>query len=231
MSPSYQLTDAPDSTCAQVIRTEPGTFSNRWMHVADTKDYQEQDEQLGMPSSIIFNIWNLFFFFCDFNHFSFLFLLMIFCAFDSKDNAEIGKDGVRVLKIPDFECEDQCENLSTPKSKKRQTKFPEGDNKLLDGEKLEHSNDNSTGKPRDRALSVLNQITKSAIPEYESKDIDTPNAASGILQIKDKACSDPGEMPSLELTLTRPRGTVDDRNAANDDRNVLRHSDLSAFSK
>lgn len=193
MSPSYQLTDAPDSTCAQVIRTEPGTFSNRWMHVADTKDYQEQDEQL--------------------------------------DNAEIGKDGVRVLKIPDFECEDQCENLSTPKSKKRQTKFPEGDNKLLDGEKLEHSNDNSTGKPRDRALSVLNQITKSAIPEYESKDIDTPNAASGILQIKDKACSDPGEMPSLELTLTRPRGTVDDRNAANDDRNVLRHSDLSAFSK
>ncbi|KAA8549525.1 hypothetical protein F0562_001457 [Nyssa sinensis] len=41
-----QLSDAPDSTCALVIHTEPETFSSRWVHVTKTKDCPELDEQL-----------------------------------------------------------------------------------------------------------------------------------------------------------------------------------------
>lgn len=48
ISPSYQLADAPDSICAQVIHTKPESFSNEWVHVTKTKDGHEQDEQPGI---------------------------------------------------------------------------------------------------------------------------------------------------------------------------------------
>lgn len=49
MSPGGQSADTPDSTCVQVIHTKPGKCTNRWVHSTETKECQEQDEQLGMP--------------------------------------------------------------------------------------------------------------------------------------------------------------------------------------
>lgn len=49
MSPGGPSADAPDSTCAQVIHTKAGKSTNRWVHSTETKECEEQDEQLGMP--------------------------------------------------------------------------------------------------------------------------------------------------------------------------------------
>lgn len=48
MSPGGQSADAPDSTCAQVIRTKPEKCSNRWVHSTETKECHELGEQFGM---------------------------------------------------------------------------------------------------------------------------------------------------------------------------------------
>ena len=48
MSSGDQLTDAPDSTCSQVIHTKPEKCSSRWVHSIETKEFQESDEKLGM---------------------------------------------------------------------------------------------------------------------------------------------------------------------------------------
>ncbi|XWS53220.1 hypothetical protein CRYUN_Cryun11dG0139200 [Craigia yunnanensis] len=68
------------------------------------------------------------------------------------------------------------------------------------------------------------QATINQLPEAECGPSDVP-------QVKDRASHGSGEIPSLKLTLKRLQGAADGRNAANDEHNVLRHSDLSAFSK
>jgi pseudo-response regulator 7 len=48
VSPPDQIADAPDSTCAQVIHKKLEKVGNRRVHVTETKECPEQDEQLGM---------------------------------------------------------------------------------------------------------------------------------------------------------------------------------------
>ncbi|XP_044480027.1 two-component response regulator-like PRR37, partial [Mangifera indica] len=186
LSPSYQLADAPDSICAQVIHTKPESFSNGWVHVSETKDGHEQDEQL--------------------------------------DDVAIGKDfEIGVSKIP--------EKLFTNKTSKRQCKLSEVDNRLFDNGQLEHDNESICGKWKDQAAAVISTNANHMNPQAEGSDFDAVNGTSDISCVKDKVTGDCGELPSLELTLKRLRGVEDGRSAANDDCNVLRHSDFSAFSK
>ncbi|XP_010520321.1 PREDICTED: two-component response regulator-like APRR3 [Tarenaya hassleriana] len=45
-SASYDLPDAPDSTCAQVIDVKPGTYGNGWVHISEQKELEKLHEQL-----------------------------------------------------------------------------------------------------------------------------------------------------------------------------------------
>lgn len=99
--------------------------------------------------------------------------------------------------------------------------MPEAEYEQFDSGQLEHQNENITGK-----AAIPNCIHQQA----PSRDGDVPRGPSDISPVKDRASHGFGEMPSLELTLKRLQG-ADSRNAANDDHNILRHSDLSAFSK
>ncbi|KAG6678378.1 hypothetical protein I3842_14G077600 [Carya illinoinensis] len=179
MSPPDQIADGPDSTCAQVIHTKPEKFSNRWVHVTETKEYPEQDEQHG------------------------------------------------VSKDPDSRHEFQHEMLSIHPSSRSQNILPNVDSKPFDSDKSKHNSENAISKPENPSSNMVSAVVNSTYPEAESRDFDTPNGLSDVSQTK--AHYDSRQLPSLVLTLKRMREDVE--NVAHDDRNVLRHSDLSAFSK
>ncbi|XP_059660661.1 two-component response regulator-like PRR37 [Cornus florida] len=181
-----QLADAPDSTCAQVIHTKLETFSSRWVHVTETKECAEQDEQL--------------------------------------DNVAMGKDlEIGISRDPDSQLEYQ-HKFSQPGSKSRE-KLSDLDSKQLKKEQLEIRSDNICGKLSDNAANLI-----SSVGSCIYRAIDAPSGFSDTSQIKDKAGSDSRELPSLELTLDRLRG-VDVGTSVHDNNNILRHSNLSAFSK
>ncbi|KAJ0021722.1 hypothetical protein Pint_32263 [Pistacia integerrima] len=182
LSPSCHLTDAPDSICAQVIHTKPESFSNGWVHVSETKDGHEQNEQ--------------------------------------RDDIAMGKDlEIGVSEDP--------EKLFTNQTRKRHSKLSEVDNRPFDNGQLQLDNESARGKWRDQAAGVIS--TNATNPLAEGSNFDAINGPSDISRVK--VSGDCGEMPSLELTLKRLRGVEVGRSAANDDCNVLRHSDFSAFSK
>lgn len=60
---------------------------------------------------------------------------------------------------------------------------------------------------------------------------ETLTGPSIISNVRDKHVSDAKELPSLDQNLKRLRSIEDDGNPHNDERNVLRHSDQSAFSR
>uniref|UniRef100_A0A2C9W0D2 CCT domain-containing protein n=1 Tax=Manihot esculenta TaxID=3983 RepID=A0A2C9W0D2_MANES len=180
ISPAYQLADAPDSTCAQVVHSKPETTSNRWVRVTETKECQKKD--------------------------------------DKHDDITMGKDlEIGVSGNPDVQS-------------KMQSIIAEMDTKPLENGKLELNNENICTKLRDQTPKTASADANSISPHVERKK-NGGSSGPDILQLKDKSRCESGELPSLELTLTRRKGVRDDGNAVNDDRNVLRHSDLSAFSK
>ncbi|XP_034688604.1 two-component response regulator-like PRR37 isoform X2 [Vitis riparia] len=178
LSPLDQLADAPDSTCPQVIHTKPGTLSNQWVHVIETKECQGKDEQ--------------------------------------PDNVAMGRDlELGVATNPAVQLEYQHEKFSTYPTCKRQNKLPESDSKPFDKGHLEHN-------------SASANCTD---PQVESRTFENPNGLSDVSQIKDKGSCETTELPPLDLSLKRLREAGDVGACVHDDRSILRHSDLSAFSK
>lgn len=144
------------------------------------------------------------------------------------DNVVLGKDlEIGVSKNPDLHRECQHEMLSIHLTSRRQNKFPEVDRKPFDSSQLEHNSENVTSKPRNKSPNIVSAAVNSNKQQAESRDFTTPNSLPDTSKIE--ANCDSRELPSLELTLKRLRENVG--NVAHDDRNVLRHSDLSAFSK
>ena len=62
MSPWDQVADPPDSTCAQVIHSRPESLGNNLVPVTITKDYEGQDDALGMHGCVCRNFHSTFFF-------------------------------------------------------------------------------------------------------------------------------------------------------------------------
>ncbi|XWS71767.1 hypothetical protein CRYUN_Cryun03dG0166900 [Craigia yunnanensis] len=151
MSSSNQLPDASDSTCAQVIHVKPEKCGSLWACVTETKECQEQNEQVD-------------------------------------DTAEVKDLELRIKGNPELQCGHQRENLPTHR----------------------------------QASSRMDCLKQNVMVD---------SGPSDIPQVKDGASHGSGEIPSLELTLKRLQGAADSQNAANDEHNVLRHSDSSAFSK
>ncbi|CAL5211334.1 unnamed protein product [Lathyrus oleraceus] len=71
-------------------------------------------------------------------------------------------------------------------------------------------------------------VTDSSSSQAESRDLNTSNGFSGFAKSKTSCFK---QHPSLELTLKRMGEVKDAEHVTGDECNVLRHSDLSAFSK
>ncbi|XWS74224.1 hypothetical protein CRYUN_Cryun02cG0197500 [Craigia yunnanensis] len=146
------------------------------------------------------------------------------------DDAAEGKESeVRIKRNPILKCGHQHENLPTHQANIKQSGLPEVECKQFDSGQLEHQNENIIGK--NQTHNIITATSNCINQQAESRDCYAPSGPSGNPQVKDGAFYVSGEIPSLELTLKRLQGAADSRNAANDEHNVLRHSDSSAFSK
>ena len=136
--------------------------------------------------------------------------------FHFSDNVAMGKDlELGVARNPDVQLEYQHEKCSTYPTCKRQNKLPESDSNPFDKGHLENNGASA----------------KSTDPLVESRDFENPIGLSDVSQIKDKGSCETREQPTLDFSLKRLRGAGDVGACVHDDRNSLRHSDLSAFSK
>ena len=102
-----------------------------------------------------------------------------------------------------------------------------GHSNVCEKGQLEYSGDKN--RPQENPAMNVVDVTDSNSPQAESRDLNTPNVFSGFSQTK-ASCSFK-QHPSLELTLKRLGEARDAKNVTGDECNVLRHSDLSAFSK
>lgn len=71
-------------------------------------------------------------------------------------------------------------------------------------------------------------VTNGSNPAVDTVNLNIGNGLSKVSDVKDKAVYDTKEMPSLELSLKRMKDDVESNPL---DKNVLRHSGLSAFSR
>ncbi|XVF46420.1 hypothetical protein PTKIN_Ptkin03bG0025200 [Pterospermum kingtungense] len=126
---------------------------------------------------------------------------------------------VRTKRNLELQYGHQRENLPTHHESIKQNGLPKAECEQFDRGQLDRQNENIT------TSSCINQ--QAAI-----KDCNVRGGSSDIAQVKHGASHGSGEIPSLELTLKSLQGAADSRNTANDEQNnILRHSDSSAFSK
>ncbi|GLT43272.1 hypothetical protein SLA2020_172340 [Shorea laevis] len=151
---------------------------------------------------------------------------------EQNDDSPMGKDleiGVKrnpALKVG-HQCD--CDNLSTHQPSKKQNGVLETDCKqLLESGQMEQR-ENMIGN--DLSPNIISGIANCMNHKAGARYVDTPSGPSDMLYVKDRACCDPGEAPSFELTLKTLPGDGAGQNATNDDQNALRHSDSSTFSK
>ncbi|CAN6471042.1 unnamed protein product [Victoria cruziana] len=90
---------------------------------------------------------------------------------------------------------------------------------------IETQSDNVCTKPNTQAAN-LDVATADGINTEMETTVTTDD-----VPIAEKTFSDSKDLPFLQLSLKRLRSTVDGRVEANDERNVLRHSGFSAFSR
>lgn len=145
----------------------------------------------------------------------------------------MGKDlamGISLSMQPEHPLEEQSSN---PMCKGINTMTDMDGMRLMKGQSnvCEKRREDDSDKTRTQETQAMNvaDVTDSSSLQAESRDLNTPNGLSGFSQTKASCCFK--QHPSLELTLKRLGEVRDAKNVTGDEYNVLRHSDLSAFSK
>lgn len=86
-------------------------------------------------------------------------------------------------------------------------------------------------KLKNEHATLTGDVTITTQSQMDSMEFEAPNRNSKISDINNKANNDTEELPSLELSLKRPRVVKDTGTEVQDERYILRQSDLSAFSR
>ncbi|EOY18481.1 Pseudo response regulator, putative isoform 8, partial [Theobroma cacao] len=151
------------------------------------------------------------------------------------ENVVMGKDlEIGVPKITASQLEDPSEKVMTNIAGVNKDKLsainPKKDDEKLEKAQLELNSEKSGGDLRNQAADLIGVITNNTEPHIESAVFDIPNGLPKVSDAKEKVNYDTKEMPFLELSLKRLRDVGDTGTSAHE-RNVLRHSDLSAFSR
>ncbi|XP_022765293.1 two-component response regulator-like PRR37 isoform X2 [Durio zibethinus] len=154
---------------------------------------------------------------------------------DELDNAVMGKDlEMGVPKITALQLRNPSETVSTniagATSKENLSEInPKKDDEKLE-EQLELNSEKPGGDLRNRAADLIGVISNNTDAQIEKAVFDISNCLPKDSDAKDNAVYDTKEIPSLELSLKRLRDVGDTGTSAHE-RKVLRHSDLSAFSR
>nr|CAD1841967.1 unnamed protein product [Ananas comosus var. bracteatus] len=191
MSPSDQLADPPDSTCAQVIHPRPEIFCNKQLPLTSNKSCRRQKD------------------FAD--------------DFMGKD-LEIGMPGNLAT---DYELYQTEQANSKPTGAIFEKMPPESGQKSEGVIRLDGSN--TSDEPRAQAADLIGVMANNTEVQQAAKYV--PNGFSKTIDGKDKSTDGFFELPSLDLSLRRLRSVGDGISPNTDDRNVLRRSDLSAFTR
>ncbi|CAI8602674.1 unnamed protein product [Vicia faba] len=154
------------------------------------------------------------------------------CAQVAHSNAEIcrGKMVPPVIK----ESPEQKEQIVKIAGSKHINTFDVGTSKFneqINRGNLELNCENQSGKLRCKGLSLSDGVTSTSDSRMRSGEIEALNRIPRSSDICNKGTNNDEEFPSLELSLKRPREVKEAGTTSQDERNVLRHSDLSAFSK
>ncbi|XP_068667907.1 two-component response regulator-like PRR37 isoform X2 [Aristolochia californica] len=154
------------------------------------------------------------------------------------DDTEMGKDlaiGVPINSHVQFESY-PTEKVTTKLTGSEQDKVPkQGLNKGKEqpaevAKKIDELN-NQYIELQPEAADLIGSIANSSkIPQMEMNPAIAPVGSSKVSEVKDKTVATGKETPSLDLSLKRLR-TSDGGNAPHDERNVVRRSDQSAFSR
>ncbi|KAK6234086.1 hypothetical protein QUC31_006492 [Theobroma cacao] len=158
--------------------------------------------------------------------------------YDELDNElenVMGKDlEIGVPKITASQLEDPSEKVMTNIAGVNKYKLsainPKKDDEKLEKAQLELNSEKSGGDLRNQAADLIGVITNNTEPHIESAVFDIPDGLPKVSDAKEKVNYDTKERPFLELSLKRLRDVGDTGTSAHE-RNVLRHSDLSAFSR
>ncbi|PON44396.1 Two-component response regulator-like [Parasponia andersonii] len=153
---------------------------------------------------------------------------------DELDKRLMGKDlNIGVPSIPYLQLEDPGEKGLTNMADTDKDKTSELNSKKDDEEQEKGILDLNNEEPNAENIQVVDLMGVSANsidPHMESEDLDISNDLSKAPCMSDKTIHDNKEIPFFELILKRPRDVQDNITSAHE-RNVLRHSDVSAFSR
>eukprot|EP00262_Sarcandra_glabra_P004391 TRINITY_DN1536_c0_g2_i1.p1 TRINITY_DN1536_c0_g2~~TRINITY_DN1536_c0_g2_i1.p1 ORF type:complete len:779 (-),score=159.81 TRINITY_DN1536_c0_g2_i1:150-2486(-) len=149
------------------------------------------------------------------------------------ENVKMGKDlEIGIPMNPDIHLKSYpSEKVSINPTGSKQDKMPERDpkeeNEKLNERMLELNRSPPISELRAHVVDLIGTITNRTNAQMEA------GVGEGLksLSNKDKAICDTKDFPSLELSLKRLRSVRNDQITAHDDRNVLRRSDHSAFSR
>ncbi|XP_031381176.1 two-component response regulator-like PRR37 isoform X2 [Punica granatum] len=97
-------------------------------------------------------------------------------------------------------------------------------------DQLNLKSEKTQSESQNKAVDLLGSIAINTDPQIEILDFNNAGGLSKAPDGKDKTMYDDKEMPCLDLSLKRTRD-VQDIEKSDHDWNILRHSDLSAFSK
>lgn len=157
----------------------------------------------------------------------------IIAAFDCIDNDVMGKDleiGVpRKVNIHTEEPKKKILTAGNATDKESEIDCKRSEDPL-ELNQSEPESEKTRCKSQNKAVDLLGSFAINADAQMESIDFNSPDGLSKAPNVKDKTPYDNKEMPSLELSLKRMRDAQDIEKSAHD-RNILRHSNLSAFSK
>lgn len=128
----------------------------------------------------------------------------------------------------EFPVEDPIKLVGT----KQNNLLERGSGKLseqIDKGQLDLNSESPSSKIKYEAVNLTSITTNTAHLHMDKIECGAPARHSKISDFKNKAISDAKEIPSLEFTLKRLRGVKDAGTTGQDDRNVLKRSDSSAF--
>lgn len=149
----------------------------------------------------------------------------------------MGKDlEIGVPSIPDLQLGNPGEKgltnmASTNKDKLSERNLRKNDEKLEKRELVELNKEKPNGELKTQTVDIMAvPVSSNTDLQIESVVFDIPNSISKLPDMNNKTDLVSKEIPSLELSLKRPRDVRGTGSSAHD-RIVLRHSGLSAFSR
>lgn len=143
----------------------------------------------------------------------------------------MGKDlNIGVTNVPELEGRSgkAMDDLAAPMKDTHLELDPKDSEKMV--RNLKHNKETREDDLKGKDVGYRGDHTKTGTPLVESMANEVPKDPSKITNIKEIATYDSKDMPSVELSLKQLRD-VGETGTSVQERNILRHSDLSAFSR